>query len=64
MSPFYKTGFKKLTVTEAAPSREYNFIKIISQNHIVMIQTEIVAQYINRVDFKNLFSGNFLKGKA
>lgn len=31
---------------------------------MVMIHTEMAAQYINRVDFKNLFSGNFLKGKA
>lgn len=57
--------FKRLTpLFETAPSKEYNFIEIISPNHINVIHIAMVFQYINIVDFNNLLSGNFLKGKT
>lgn len=38
-----KTDFKRVTpIVEAAPSREYNIINIISPNYIIMIHIAVV----------------------
>lgn len=54
MASLYKTDFKRLSpIVENAPSRKYNFLKIVFQKHIIMIHIAKVFQYVVRVDFNN-----------